>query len=136
MKGWFVVNLSTKSKHWSKLSVRMETLPEYALKLERGVLCVATDENSVIIMCRRIFCTFLAGKSNMTNPASSTIDARCGYFVWAMVGIRGVRPNPGGASNDRKLTGFGCFSLSDKVSDWIADRQAKGPTGIDSWGVY
>jgi hypothetical protein len=30
-KGRFVVNLSKQSKHWPKGSVRMETLPEYAL---------------------------------------------------------------------------------------------------------
>jgi hypothetical protein len=46
-----------------------------------------------------------------------------------------VRPNPGGASDDIKLTGFGCFSPSDKASDWIADRLAEGPTGIGAWGV-
>jgi hypothetical protein len=41
-----------------------------------------------------------------------------------------VRPDPGGASDDRKLTGFGCFSPSDKASEWIADRLVEGPTGI------
>jgi hypothetical protein len=46
-----------------------------------------------------------------------------------------VRPDPGGASDDSKLTGLGCFSPSDKVSDWIADRLAEGPTGIGAWGV-
>jgi hypothetical protein len=30
----------------------------------------------------------------MTNLASSTIDKRCGYFVRAIVGFRGVRPDP------------------------------------------
>jgi hypothetical protein len=45
-----------------------------------------------------------------------------------------VTPDPGGASDDSKLTGFGCFSPSDKVSDWIADRLAEGPTGIDARG--
>jgi hypothetical protein len=35
-KGRFVVNLSKQSKHWPKGSVRMKTLPEYALELERG----------------------------------------------------------------------------------------------------
>jgi hypothetical protein len=53
----------------------------------------------------------------MTNPASAAIDARCGYFVWAIVGFRGVRPDPGGAFDDRKLTGFGCFCLYEKTSD-------------------
>jgi hypothetical protein len=43
-------------------------------------------------------------------------------------------PDPGGASDDRKLNGFGCSSPSDKVSDWIADRLAEGPTGIVAWG--
>jgi hypothetical protein len=33
-KGRFVVNLSKQSKHWPKGSVRMETLPEYALDLD------------------------------------------------------------------------------------------------------
>jgi hypothetical protein len=35
-KGRFVVNLSKQSKHWPKGSVRMKTLPEYALELENG----------------------------------------------------------------------------------------------------
>jgi hypothetical protein len=47
---------------------------------------------------------FLAGKSNMTIPAIATIDARCGYFAWAMVGFRGVRLDPGAASDDRTQT--------------------------------
>jgi hypothetical protein len=46
-----------------------------------------------------------------------------------------VRPDPGGASDDSKLTGFGCFGQSDKASDWIADRLAEGPTGIAAWRV-
>jgi hypothetical protein len=46
-----------------------------------------------------------------------------------------MRLNPGGAPDDRKLTGFGCFSPSSKVSDWIADRLAEGSTGIGAWGV-
>jgi hypothetical protein len=46
-----------------------------------------------------------------------------------------VRPDPGGAFDDSKLTGFGCFCPSDKVTDWVADRLAEGPTGIDAWGV-
>jgi hypothetical protein len=66
----------------------------------------------------------------MTNPASAAIDARCGYFVWPIVGFRGVRPDPGGAFDDSVLIGFGGFSQIDKVSDWIADRLAEGPTGI------
>jgi hypothetical protein len=41
-----------------------------------------------------------------------------------------MRLNPGGASDDRKLTG-----PSDQVFDWMADRLAEGPTGIVSWGV-
>jgi hypothetical protein len=45
-----------------------------------------------------------------------------------------MRLNPGGASDARKLTGFGCFGPSDKVSDWIASRLAEGPTGIAAWG--
>jgi hypothetical protein len=66
----------------------------------------------------------------MTIPASAAIDARCGYFVRAIVGFRGARPDPGGALDDRKLTGFGRFDQSDKASDWIADRLAECPTGI------
>jgi hypothetical protein len=46
-----------------------------------------------------------------------------------------MKPEPGGASDDCKLTGFGCFSPSYKVSDWIADRLAEGTTGIAAWGV-
>jgi hypothetical protein len=42
-KKWFVVNLSKKSKHWLKGSVRIETLPEYALELERGEKLVSFD---------------------------------------------------------------------------------------------
>jgi hypothetical protein len=30
-----------------------------------------------------------------------------------------MRPDPGRASDDNKLTGFGCFGPSDKVFDWI-----------------
>jgi hypothetical protein len=46
-----------------------------------------------------------------------------------------MRLDPGGATDDCKLTRFGCFSPSDKVSDWIADRLAEGPTGIVAWEV-
>jgi hypothetical protein len=42
-KGRFVVNLSKQSKHWPKGSVRMETLPEYALELERREKMVSFD---------------------------------------------------------------------------------------------
>jgi hypothetical protein len=38
-----------------------------------------------------------------------------------------MQPDPGGASDDSKLTGFGYFSPSDKVSDWITSRLAEGP---------
>jgi hypothetical protein len=41
-----------------------------------------------------------------------------------------VRTDPDGAFDDSKLTGFGSFSQSDKVSDWISDRPAEGPIGI------
>jgi hypothetical protein len=44
--------------------------------------------------------------------------------------------DPGGASDDRKLIGFGCFGPSDNVSDWIANRLAEGRTGIVGWGVF
>jgi hypothetical protein len=49
-----------------------------------------------------------------------------------------VRPDPGGATKDSKLAGFGCFGCfgqSDKTSDWIADRLPQGPKGIGAWGV-
>jgi hypothetical protein len=46
-----------------------------------------------------------------------------------------VRPDAGGASNDSKLTDFGCFDQRDNVADWIADRLAGGPTGIGACGV-
>jgi hypothetical protein len=46
-----------------------------------------------------------------------------------------VRPDPGGAPDDSKLTGFGCFGPSDKVSDWITARLAGVPIGFDGWGV-
>jgi hypothetical protein len=42
-KGRFVVYQSKQSKHWPKGSVRMETLPEYALELERGEKMVSFD---------------------------------------------------------------------------------------------
>jgi hypothetical protein len=35
-----------------------------------------------------------------------------------------MRPDPGEASDDSKVTGFGYFGPSDKVSDWIADQLA------------
>jgi hypothetical protein len=50
----------------------------------------------------------------MINTASATIGARCGYFVKPIVGFRGVRSDPGGTSDNSKLTGFGCFGPSDK----------------------
>jgi hypothetical protein len=46
-----------------------------------------------------------------------------------------MKLDPGGAFDDSKLTAFGCFSPSDKTSDWIADRLGEGPTGIVAWGV-
>jgi hypothetical protein len=39
-----------------------------------------------------------------------------------------MRIDPGRASDDSKLTGFGCFGQSDKASDWIADRLVEGRT--------
>jgi hypothetical protein len=72
----------------------------------------------------------------MTNSASATINARCGYNCMTDSRIfRGMRPIPGGTPDDRKLTGFGCFGPSDKVSDWISGRMAEGPTGIKAWAV-
>jgi hypothetical protein len=38
-----VVNLSKQSKHWPKGTVRMETLPEYALEMEHGDKMVSFD---------------------------------------------------------------------------------------------
>jgi hypothetical protein len=35
-KGLFVVKFSKQSKHWKKVSVKMETLPQYAMDLEKG----------------------------------------------------------------------------------------------------
>jgi hypothetical protein len=46
-----------------------------------------------------------------------------------------MRLDPVGASEDRKLTGIGCFGPSDKASDWIADRLAEFPRSIVTWGV-
>jgi hypothetical protein len=37
------LNLSKQSKHWPKGSVRIETMPEYALELERGEKMVSFD---------------------------------------------------------------------------------------------
>jgi hypothetical protein len=42
-EGRFVANLSKQSKHWPKVSVRMETWPEYALELEHGEKIVSFD---------------------------------------------------------------------------------------------
>jgi hypothetical protein len=38
--------------------------------------------------------------------------------------------DPSGASDDRKLTGLGCFGPSDQVFDLMAGRLADGPTGL------
>jgi hypothetical protein len=46
-----------------------------------------------------------------------------------------VRPDPGGASDDNKLIGFGCFGPSGKISDWMADLLAEGLTGLVAWEV-
>lgn len=35
-KGRFVVNVSKQSKHWARGSVRMETIPHYAMDMEQG----------------------------------------------------------------------------------------------------
>jgi hypothetical protein len=84
------------------------------------VLCVAKDETSVDIMCRKCYNTFhrrlqqvdaVMKVSNfdafMTNLANETIDARCVDCVLSTVGFRGVRPDPGEKHDDSKLTGFG-----------------------------
>jgi hypothetical protein len=47
-----------------------------------------------------------------------------------------MKLDPGRSSDDRKLTGFGCFGASDKVSDWIASQLAKGPSGFVAREVY
>jgi hypothetical protein len=54
-----------------------------------------------------VFLYFHAGKPNMTNTASATIDARCDYWVSPIVRFRGVRPDLGGTPDDSKLIGFG-----------------------------
>jgi hypothetical protein len=46
-----------------------------------------------------------------------------------------VRLDPSGKSDDRKLTVFGCFGPSIKVSDGINDRLVEGSTGVVAWGV-
>jgi hypothetical protein len=43
--------------------------------------------------------------------------------------------DPDGAADDRKLTGFGCFGPSGKVSDCITDRLAEGLTDIVAFGI-
>jgi Reverse transcriptase (RNA-dependent DNA polymerase) len=45
-KGRFVVNLSKQSKHWKKGSVKMETLPQYAMDLNKGDHMVSFDIKS------------------------------------------------------------------------------------------
>jgi Reverse transcriptase (RNA-dependent DNA polymerase) len=42
-KGRFVVNLSKQSKHWKQGRVKMETLPQYAMDLEKGDHMVSFD---------------------------------------------------------------------------------------------
>jgi hypothetical protein len=68
----------------------------------------------------------------MKNPASAGIDARCCYFVRAMVGYRGISLDPGRTSDDQKLTVLEVFGPSDKVSVWIADRLGEDPTCNDA----
>ena len=45
-KGRFIVNFSKQSKHWEKGSVRMETLPAYAIGLKRGDDMISFDVKS------------------------------------------------------------------------------------------
>jgi hypothetical protein len=45
-KGRFIVNLAKQSKHWEKGSVRMETLPAYALELQKSDHMVSFDIQS------------------------------------------------------------------------------------------
>jgi hypothetical protein len=45
-----------------------------------------------------------------------------------------VRPDPDGTADDSKLTSFGFFGSSGKVSDWIADRLADSLTSIGKGG--
>jgi hypothetical protein len=55
---------------------------------------------------QKVFLLFIAGKSNMTSPAIAAIDARCGFFVRAIVGSRDMRPDPDESSDDSKLAGL------------------------------
>jgi hypothetical protein len=81
-----------------------------------GVLCVAKDETSVDIMCRRFCCNFL-WKSRLwqiwlarrLTPDVSAVYVYIHIYVWSIVGLRGVRLDPDETPNDRKLTGFGWF---------------------------
>jgi hypothetical protein len=45
-KGRFIVNFAKQSKHWEKGSVRMETLPAYALELQKGDHMISFDIQS------------------------------------------------------------------------------------------
>jgi Reverse transcriptase (RNA-dependent DNA polymerase) len=45
-KGRFVVNFAKQSKHWKKGSVKMETLPQYAMDLQKGDHMVSFDIKS------------------------------------------------------------------------------------------
>ena len=42
-KGRFVVNLSKQSQHWPKGSIKMETLPSFALEAEKGYYMLSFD---------------------------------------------------------------------------------------------
>jgi hypothetical protein len=43
----------------------------------------------------------------MTNLDSEAMNARCGDYVWVIVGFRGVRLDSDETPDDRKMTGFG-----------------------------
>ncbi len=46
-KGRFVINFHKQSKHWPKGSIKMETLPAYALDLNKGDHLISFDINPV-----------------------------------------------------------------------------------------
>jgi hypothetical protein len=68
--------MQTKGRHTSKIWASTERRLTTDM-----VFCVAKDENSVDIICRRFLVKILPGMPNMTNPAGATIGAECGNFV-------------------------------------------------------
>lgn len=43
LKGRFVINFHLQSKHWPKGSIKMETIPSFALEMERGDCMLSFD---------------------------------------------------------------------------------------------